>query len=72
MESKTKVNTYKSPFAAMLWSIAFPSMGQIYNSGQRRIERLQEDMETRLQQGDKNNVIYPTAFYSINLANLYC
>ena len=25
------VNTYKSPVAAMLWSIAFPGMGQLYN-----------------------------------------
>ncbi len=31
MKYKTRVNTYKSPVAAMLWSIAFSGMGQIYN-----------------------------------------
>lgn len=31
MTFKKKINVYKSPLAAMIWSIALPGLGQIYN-----------------------------------------
>lgn len=31
MSFKKKINVYKSPKSAMLWAIAFPGLGQLYN-----------------------------------------